>query len=207
MDAFTGMIAAFGFAFAPQDWGLCTGQLVSVEQYTVLYSLIGTFFGGDGRVSFGYPDLRSRMAAGSSTMGVAPALDSFPLGSMYGVQSVRLTVLELPAHYHTATFTGTDQNGPTLTFAASTSAADLRAPNIGDYLASQPTSGTFSDMYVDHTSPGTLVPLGGLEWSVGEHTGTVSLHETGASEPVSVLNPFLAVNFCICEAGTYPSRN
>ncbi len=207
MDAFLGMIAAFGFTFPPRDWAFCSAQLVPVNQNTALFSLLGTNFGGDGRVYFGYPDLRARMAVGSADMGTPPGLLPIPLGLPYGEQTKAIGAAELPTHAHTATFTQTGTFDPTFEFEASASSASLRNPAPGDYLGSQPPLGTFPDMYVDSASPGTLVPLGGVDFSGGLGGGYVSTGDTGSGATFSILNPFQAVNFCICEDGIYPSRN
>ena len=62
MDAYIGQIIMFGGTFAPCGWALCDGQLPSIAQNTALFSLLGTTYGGDGRTSFGLPDLRGRLA-------------------------------------------------------------------------------------------------------------------------------------------------
>ena len=59
-DPFLGEIRMFGGNFAPQGWALCNGQLLSISQNTALFSLLGTNYGGDGRTTFGLPDLRGR---------------------------------------------------------------------------------------------------------------------------------------------------
>jgi microcystin-dependent protein len=60
MDRFIGQIELFPYTFAPQGWMTCEGQLLSISEYTALFSLIGTNFGGDGRTTFGLPDLRDK---------------------------------------------------------------------------------------------------------------------------------------------------
>lgn len=60
MDPVLGEIRLFGFTFAPQGWFLCQGQLLPISQYTALFSLVGTTYGGDGRTNFALPDLRGR---------------------------------------------------------------------------------------------------------------------------------------------------
>ncbi len=207
MDAFLGMIAAFGFTFPPRDWAFCSGQLVAINQNSALYSLLSTYYGGDGRVYFGYPDLRARMAVGSDVMGTPPGLTPFPLGHLHGSQITGLVYHHLPTHDHTATFVPTSYFNPELSFEASTNSASLRAPASGDYLGSQPAIGSFPNMYVDASSPAPLVPLGGVESSGGTLDGTVSIGVNGSNNTFSHLIPFQAVNFSICEDGFYPSRN
>jgi microcystin-dependent protein len=68
-DQFLGEISPVAFAFAPRDWALCNGQLLSISQNTALFSLLGTSFGGDGQTTFGLPNLQGRVAidAGQGT--------------------------------------------------------------------------------------------------------------------------------------------
>jgi len=66
MEAFTGQVQLFAFSFAPAGWLACEGQLLQITQYTALFSLLGTQFGGDGRVQFGLPDLRGKAPGGDS---------------------------------------------------------------------------------------------------------------------------------------------
>ena len=61
-EPFLGEIETFGFGFAPRDWAFCDGQLLQISQNSALFSLLGTTFGGDGRTTFGLPDLRGRVA-------------------------------------------------------------------------------------------------------------------------------------------------
>ncbi|HVT12559.1 MAG TPA: tail fiber protein [Fimbriimonadaceae bacterium] len=97
MDPFLGEIRPVGFNFAPHGWALCEGQLMPIAQNTALFSLLGTTYGGDGRTTFGLPDLRSRVAVGA---GQGPGLSNYAIGQVGGVEQVSLTSNELPAHNH-----------------------------------------------------------------------------------------------------------
>lgn len=66
MEPFLGQIQAFGFNFAPRGWAKCEGQILQISQNTALFSLLGTMYGGDGRTTFGLPDLRGRTMVGQS---------------------------------------------------------------------------------------------------------------------------------------------
>jgi len=98
MDPFLGQITMFGGNFAPRGWALCDGQLLSISQYSALFSLLGTTYGGDGRTTFGLPDLRSRVPMHA---GHGPGLSNRPLGQKGGSETNRLSVAQLPAHHHT----------------------------------------------------------------------------------------------------------
>jgi microcystin-dependent protein len=97
-DQFVGEIRTVSYNFAPAGWALCNGQQLPISQYTALFSLLGTTYGGDGRTTFALPDLQgmSPLAPGQG-----PGLTSMALGQSGGTQTVTLTQAQLPAHNHT----------------------------------------------------------------------------------------------------------
>ena len=98
-EPFIGEIRMVGFNFAPRGWALCDGQLLAIAQNTALFSLLGTIYGGDGRTTFGLPDLRSRVPMHAGT---GPGLTPRQLGAKFGLETVTLNVTQLPAHTHAA---------------------------------------------------------------------------------------------------------
>ncbi|MGB0838778.1 MAG: phage tail protein [Chitinophagales bacterium] len=84
---FIGQIVAFGGNFAPKNWAFCEGQLLSITSNDPLFTVLGTTYGGDGRTTFGLPDLRGREAIGA---GPGPGLQSIPLASKGGVEVTRI---------------------------------------------------------------------------------------------------------------------
>ena len=104
-EPFLSEIRIMSFEFAPKGWALCNGQLLPINQNQALFSLLGTTFGGDGRVNFALPDLRGRtpIHVGSG----------HTLGERSGEQAHTLSIAELPTHTHVAsgTSTSTDPNG------------------------------------------------------------------------------------------------
>jgi len=96
-DPFVGEIRMFGGNFAPRSWAFCNGQLLSISQNETLFSLLGTIYGGDGRTTFGLPDLRGRIPI---HMGHAPGLSDRRLGSKGGTERETLTVNQIPSHTH-----------------------------------------------------------------------------------------------------------
>jgi microcystin-dependent protein len=96
-EPFVGEIRMFAGNFAPRGWAYCDGQLLAVSQNDALFSLLGTIYGGDGRTTFGLPDLRGRVPIHA---GQGPGLSSRRLGSKGGVEKVTVTVNELPSHVH-----------------------------------------------------------------------------------------------------------
>ncbi|QDS33445.1 phage tail protein [Brevibacillus brevis] len=98
-EPFLGEIRMFGGDYAPQGWALCNGQILSISEYDTLYSLIGTTYGGDGQMTFALPDLRGRIPL---HQGTNPSTGTtYVMGGKNGVESVTLTVSQLPAHSHT----------------------------------------------------------------------------------------------------------
>ncbi|UZK69001.1 tail fiber protein [Sphingomonas sp. S1-29] len=91
-EPFLGEVKLFGFGFVPRGYIACNGQLLPIAQYNALFSLLGVMYGGDGRITFKLPDLRS-----SVPMGFASTV---PQGSTGGDEMVSLTVQTLPAHTH-----------------------------------------------------------------------------------------------------------
>jgi len=103
---YTGEIKMFAGDFAPFGWAFCSGQLLPIAQYEQLFFLIGTTYGGDGVVSFGLPDLRSR-----APLHVGPAS---PLGQAIGQETTTLVSSQIPAHTHAlmASSAVADSNDP-----------------------------------------------------------------------------------------------
>ena len=96
-EAFVGEIRMFAGNFAPRGWAFCDGQLLAVSQNDALFSLLGTIYGGDGRTTFGLPDMRGRIPVHAGT---GPGLSQRRLGARGGAENVTLTVNQLPPHGH-----------------------------------------------------------------------------------------------------------
>jgi microcystin-dependent protein len=96
-DPFVAEIRIFAFNFAPKGWAFCDGQLLPISQNTALFSLLGTTYGGDGKTTFGLPNLQ-----GNAPMhpGQGPGLSLHDLGEMGGTETVSLLESEIPAHTH-----------------------------------------------------------------------------------------------------------
>ncbi|MEX0331516.1 MAG: phage tail protein [Puniceicoccaceae bacterium] len=96
-EPFIGEIKLYGFTFAPRGWALCDGQLLAIAQNQALFSLLGTIYGGDGRTSFGLPDLRGRVPI---HFGQGPGLSNRQLGQKSGEEWITLTANQMPSHNH-----------------------------------------------------------------------------------------------------------
>src|SRR6186713_2869588 len=91
-EPFLSEIRIMSFVFAPKGWALCDGQLLPINQNQALFSLLGTVYGGDGRVNFGLPDLRGRVPLHTG--------GNHTLGERGGEQAHTVSQAELPAHVH-----------------------------------------------------------------------------------------------------------
>lgn len=181
MENFIGQIIMFGGTFDIQGYVSCRGQLMSISNYTALFSLLGTTYGGDGMQTFGLPDLQGRMPIGE---GAGAALPDYTLGEKSGLPSVTLLSSNLPIHNHPLTISG--------------------QVNVSDVAANsdEPTNSflttTGSNFYANQGKPGQN--LGGFSVN-----GTVGI--TGSNAPVQIMPPYLTISFQICLEGIYPSRN
>lgn len=109
-EPFVGEIRMFAGNFAPRGWAFCDGQLLAVSQNDALFSLLGTIYGGDGRTTFGLPDVRGRVPIHA---GQAPGLSERRLGAKGGAEHVTLTANQIPSHTHAfsaSTATGAQTN-------------------------------------------------------------------------------------------------
>jgi microcystin-dependent protein len=132
-EPFLSEIRLFSFNFAPKGWALCDGQLLPINQNQALFSLLGTTYGGDGRVNFGLPDLRARVPI---HMG-----DGHTLGERGGEQAHTLSISEVPTHAHTLNATNTNGavNNPNNNFIGAVN--NMYAPS-GGLVALDPSSVT-----------------------------------------------------------------
>jgi microcystin-dependent protein len=175
---FVGEIRAWGCNFAPRNWMTCDGQLLPIQQYTALFSLLGTFYGGNGTTNFQLPDLRGRVPI---KFGTAVTGDIYNIGEQGGVESVQLNLTEMPGHSHG--------------FLGTSAAADDKRPRNGSAFA-QSTSGG--------TSPADAYYGNGPQTVLNQNTVSPYL---GSGLPHTNVQPYLTINWCIATAGIFPSRN
>jgi microcystin-dependent protein len=96
-EPFLGEIRMFGFNFAPAGWAMCNGQILPINQNTALFSLLGTFYGGDGISTFALPNLQSRVPI---NQGQGIGLSPYNIGQTGGAESVTLSTGQMPVHTH-----------------------------------------------------------------------------------------------------------
>jgi microcystin-dependent protein len=164
-DAYLGEIKLTGFNFAPIGWVLCTGQIVSIQQYSALFALLGTMYGGNGTTNFGLPDLQGR-AAGH----VGPNLYTVQ-GMKLGTETVSLNQTQYPLHTHTFN-AGTTGN---------------QAPPLGHYLSS-----VVPNLEIYTPASGAALLSGGLySGIIGPNTAGSQPHEN--MMPFLAMNYVLAI--------------
>jgi len=95
---FVAEVKMFGGNFAPRGWAFCNGQIMPIQQNTALFSLIGTFYGGNGTSNFGLPNMQGNVPLGQ---GQGPGLSLYNIGETGGTSNVTLLSSEVPPHTHT----------------------------------------------------------------------------------------------------------
>ncbi len=218
MDPFIAQISMFAGTFAPRNWAFCNGQLMSISTNSALFSLLGTNFGGDGRVTFGLPDLRGRVPINSGGNSTGPGLSPYRIGQMGGLEWVTLSVLEMPSHFHAATLVGSGTANATVAASGTIKASttnDGDASPAGDYLGTPPTTGpkaapVYNDSH-DTTMAADAVDVTGTATinlgSIPSTSWDVTVLPAGGNNSHTNVQPYLAVNFIIALFGLYPSRN
>jgi microcystin-dependent protein len=133
-EPFIGEIFMGGMNFPPRGFASCEGQLLSIAQNTALFSLLGTTFGGDGRITFALPDLRGRVPMGR---GSGPGLSLRTLGETGGMETVTLISSQMPAHTHSlqAVSDAGDASAPAGNYLAHTGALDKEYKSGGPVVA------------------------------------------------------------------------
>lgn len=192
-EPYIGEIKLLGFNFAPRGYAFCAGQLLSIAEYTALFALIGTTYGGDGQVTFALPDLRGRLPIGQ---GQGPGLTNYQIGQVGGVENVTLLASNMPMHTHPAVATATN------TIKVSNTAANVGTPITGSALAAaKDVNGDNVNLYTN-AAPNTVLAAGTLGVNVN-----VTLANSGGNQPFTILQPTLAINYSIALEGIFPSRN
>lgn len=226
-DNFTGAINATALMFAPRFYALCNGALMNIPQYSAMFSLLGTNYGGDGRATFGLPDLRGRAAVGS---GNGIGLSSVILGQKLGAEATYITLGEghLPRHSHSASTSQSKLVGSASASCdvqisgglAVSKTNGVQKAAAGDYLANPTFDGEACKGFVGADQAGETVVVDGLSLTstanvaVGPVTTNVpadlvsiGFSGNGAPFEVETRSPGQGVSYVICTEGIYPSRS
>ncbi|PKH52788.1 phage tail protein [Tenacibaculum sp. Bg11-29] len=188
MDPFLGQIVLFGGNFAPRGWALCEGQLLPISQYSALFSILGTIYGGDGRTTFALPDLRGRAAISS---GRGPGLSDRRLGSRSGQETHTLTIPEMPSHNHSAQGTVKVSSADS-TKTAATADSSIATPGA------QVGRGFTATMGFNDATP---------DISLNAPSNSVTVNNNGGNLAHNNMQPYLTTNYIIALQGVFPSRN
>jgi microcystin-dependent protein len=171
---YVGEIRMFGGNFAPAGWMLCEGQTMPISENEVLFQLIGTTYGGDGEETFNLPNLASRVPI---HMGTGPDGTTYQIGEAAGVESVTLSVQQMPNHTHTV---------------LAGNAASSQMPGGALFAPATSTQSGVKMYGVDtplvNLNPNAVTPIGG-------------------SQPHENCQPFLCINFIISLFGVFPSQS
>jgi microcystin-dependent protein len=136
---YVGQVIAVGFNFAPVGWQLCNGQSLPISEYQVLYTLIGTTFGGDGQTTFNVPNLCGRGVIG---MGQGTGLSNYVIGQQAGTEGVTLTSNQTGAHTHMLNAAATATNsGPATNEVLGTAASAIYFKSGGTVTLAPSTVG------------------------------------------------------------------
>ena len=179
MDPYLSSIYIFGGNFAIRGFALCAGQIVAIQSNTALFSLIGTYYGGNGTSNFGLPDLRGRTAI---QQGQGPGLSDYALGEVTGVENETMLYSNMPLHTHLV-------NG-------STDGGTTPLPS-GCYFmeAKDPDNPRSTPQFFYNTGP------------VNTSLNPQSVGIAGSSAPFSIQQPLLGLTVMIATSGIFPARN
>ncbi|ERM80581.1 hypothetical protein P872_12705 [Rhodonellum psychrophilum GCM71 = DSM 17998] len=170
----------FSFNFAPRGFAQCNGQLLPINQNQALFSLLGTSFGGDGRVNFALPDLRGRA--------LAHVGDGFTLGERVGAQAHTLSISEIPTHLHES-----NKSGSSILNISASSSADSGDPEGRVFAGNSNFPNRFGEKFDEGLSD---------QIASSKASGIA-----GGSQAHLNMMPFLTLNYCIALQGIFPSPN
>lgn len=182
MDPVLGEIRLFSWPSAPEGWAPCDGALMSVKENQALFSLLGARYGGDGKITFGLPDLRGRAIVGVVGAPVPKGRTAYKIAQTAGEEQVILTPKTMPAHSHATNV------------AEKAGLAPFPLPR-GSLFATVGKSGANPTINIYAEDTGALVELSG---------NTVSMAGSGLGH--ENMQPFAVVGYCIAIRGEYPPR-
>jgi len=192
---FLGETCILAANFCPVGYHAADGSLLAINTNAALFSLYGTFYGGDGITTFALPDLRGRVMVAPGTGG---GNSNLVIGQKLGAATTTLTVGQLPAHSHS--FTGSS-TALQVAVNASSAAGTANTPSTGN-VPGAVTGSTTPLLYTSNHA--SLVPLSGATIT-GTTGGTIG--SAGKGQPIPIQPPSLGLEVCIAMQGVFPSQN
>ncbi len=181
-EPYMSQIIMFAGNFAPKQYAFCNGQTLPIQQYSALFALLGTTYGGNGVNNFQLPNLQSALPLG---WGQGPGLSNYNLGQVGGSANVTLNQNDVPPHQHF--------------LMASTNASATTSAALANNVPGTPyVAGVTATLYCNPGGTPPLVPQTMAPGAVGP---------AGSSQPHPNLMPSLCISFCIALQGVFPSRN
>ncbi len=181
-EPFIGEIQIFPYNFAPRDWALCDGHLLPIAQYSTLYAIIGTTYGGNGTTNFALPDLKVRAPIGQ---GRGPGLTQRRMGESLGSDKAPLSVDQMPSHDHKLWADATKNSG-----------SETNPTNHSLAWAPKLKAGDQSKLHYHSYDSNSVVPM------VKD-----MLALDGKGEAHYNMQPYLVIGFYIALDGVYPPRS
>jgi microcystin-dependent protein len=207
-DPYLGEICTFAFEYCPQGFLPANGSEQSIQQYTALYALLGTKFGGNGTSTFQLPDLRGRTPVGT---GVGKGLNPVPIGQISGAEAAQLAIAHLPSHAHALSAQASGTVKVQVDALTTETTAPAPAPSASANTIGKIGTGSLS-YYPYNATKAVSVPAS-VSMSASDAPANVltlpvsgTVAPEGGSQLFSVLNPRLGVTFCIAAQGIFPSR-
>lgn len=186
---YIGTIVPFAGNFAPAGWAFCNGELLNINQYQELYTLIGTTYGGDGVTTFGLPNMCGRVPI---HQGQLPGGQTYVMGQIAGTESVVLFGPNMPAHAHATSVTVIDR----------VMASDPGTSSIWDSNTPYPAVTPGLEQYGSPLSNDET----GLKYKVSPQS-SAPWQPAGNTQGHENRQPYLVINFIIALSGLYPGRN
>lgn len=175
--AYIGEIKLFAGNFAPRGWMKCEGQLLPIAQYSPLFALIGTYYGGDGKTNFALPDLRGRVVAGA---GQGAGLSNYSIGEKVGTETVTLNASNIPPHNHMVVIAQpvSSKEGTLI----DPTGGILAVPGTNAYAEASKATSTLATEIITTTN------------------------RTQQAAPITNMQPTLSLTYIICVEGIFPSH-
>lgn len=194
-DQMLGEIRIFAGNFAPRGWAFCDGQLLPISQNSALFSLLGTMYGGDGRTTFGLPDLRGRAVVSA---GRGPGLQNYVQGARGGTEYKTLSVAQMPQHSHILSLSNL-RGGVDIPINTVEGEADDNSPATA-VMAVNANEDTYSNTITPNAKyGGQTIPVA--------ITGQGAIANNGGSQSFDNRQPYLPIRYIIALTGYFPSRN